>query len=450
MNTQYSFYANQKICSIYDMLIIRKGFLISDMKATGIIAEYNPFHKGHACHIAKTREITGADCVIVVMSGNFVQRGEPAIMDKYARARAALLNGADIVIELASVSAVGSAQYFAAGGVGILKNMQADALCFGSESGDITPFLTASSLLLNRKSELDPLIHKYVKGGSSYPLARSRAIQQDSESTALLSDTKQPVDLAELSNLFCLPNNILGLEYCMEIILQNAAITPFTIKRTDSGYHDTTLHGQFASASAIRNAINANNAAFLDFLPENTHDFIKEYFNCYPPVFINDFSDMIRFELMKMNDMVFDQNQKSSRVADLPEFLQNKLLSHVKDAFSVTQLIEAVKSKDLTYTRISRALLHLLLGITERDYHTLKENPCPYIRVLGLNKTGQAYLAGIKKSLTCPLIVKPADYKEYLSKDIFASDIYNLVLSRKSGCKTVSDYRREIIKEQSI
>ena len=107
------------------MLIIRKGFLISDMKATGIIAEYNPFHKGHACHIAKTREITGADCVIVVMSGNFVQRGEPAIMDKYARARAALLNGADIVIELASVSAVGSAQYFAAGGVGILKNMQA-------------------------------------------------------------------------------------------------------------------------------------------------------------------------------------------------------------------------------------------------------------------------------------------------------------------------------------
>lgn len=420
------------------------------MKATGIIAEYNPFHKGHAFHIVKTREITGADCIIVVMSGNFVQRGEPAVVDKYIRTRAALRNGADIVIELPVVSAVGSAQYFAAGGIGILKNMQADALCFGSETGDIMPFLTAASLLLNRASELDALIHEYVKDGSSYPLARSRAIQQDGERTKLLSDPNQTADLAELSDLFHLPNNILGLEYCMEIKRQNTAITPFTINRTDGGYHDMALHGQFASASAIRNSISANDAVFLDFVPENTHDIIKEYFNHYHPVFIDDFSDIVRFQLMKMNDMPFRQDSENSCIADLPDFLQNKLRSHVKDAFSVTQLIKAVKSKDLTYTRISRALLHLLLGITEHDYHTLKENPCPYIRVLGLNKTGQTYLAGIKKSLTCPLIVKPADYKEYLSKDIFASDIYNLVLSRKSGCEPINDYQREIIKGLSV
>lgn len=420
------------------------------MKATGIIAEYNPFHKGHAYHIAKTREITSSDCIIVVMSGNFVQRGEPAIMDKYIRARAALLNGADIVIELPTVSAVGSSQYFAAGGVGILKSMQADALCFGSEAGDITSFLTASSLLLNRESELDALIHEYVKSGSSYPLARSRAMQQNNKTINRHPANGQTVDFAQQSALFHLPNNILGLEYCMEINRQNAVLTPFTIKRNDSGYHDTALHGQFASASAIRNAINTNNTAFLNFLPENTRDFVKEYFNRYMPVFIDDFSDMIRFQLLKMSHIAFDQYQKASHIADLPQFLQNKLLSHVKDAFSVTQLIAAVKSKDLTYTRISRALLHLMLGITEHDYHTLKENPCPYIRVLGLNKTGQAYLAGIKKSLPCPLIVKPADYKDYLSKDIFASDIYNLVLSRKSGCETINDYRHEIIKGLSV
>lgn len=419
------------------------------MKATGIIAEYNPFHKGHAYHIAKTREITGSDCIIVVMSGNFVQRGEPAIMDKYIRARAALLNGADIVIELPTVSAVGSSQYFAAGSVGILKHMQAEYLCFGSETGEITPFLTASRLLSSRKPELDVLIHEFVKEGISYPLARNRAIQ-DSEIANQLSVNEHAINLKELSAFFHLPNNILGLEYCMELERQNAVITPVTIKRTGGSYHETTLSGQFCSARAIRNAININNTAFLNFLPENTRDFVKKYFDRYTPVFIDDFSDMVRFQLMKMDHIAFDQYQKSSRIADLPEFLQNKLLSHVKDAFSVTQLIAAVKSKDLTYTRISRALLHLMLGITEHDYHALKENPCPYIRVLGLNKTGQAYLAGIKKSLSCPLIVKPADYKDYLSKDIFASDIYNLVLSRKSGCETINDYRHEIIKGPSV
>lgn len=419
------------------------------MKATGIIAEYNPFHKGHAYHIAKTREITGSDCIIVVMSGNFVQRGEPAVMDKYIRTHAALLNGADIVIELPTVSAVGSSQYFAAGSVGILKHMQAEYLCFGSETGEITPFLTASRLLSSRKPELDVLIHEFVKEGISYPLARNRAIQ-DSEIANQLSVNGHVTNLKELSAFFHLPNNILGLEYCMELERQNAVITPVTIKRTGGSYHETTLSGQFCSARAIRNAININNTAFLNFLPENTRDFVKKYFDRYTPVFIDDFSDMIRFQLMKMDHIAFDQYQKSSRIADLPEFLQNKLLSHVKDAFSVTQLIAAVKSKDLTYTRISRALLHLMLGITEHDYHALKENPCPYIRVLGLNKTGQAYLAGIKKSLSCPLIVKPADYKDYLSKDIFASDIYNLVLSRKSGCETINDYRHEIIKGPSV
>lgn len=412
------------------------------MKATGIIAEYNPFHKGHAYHIAKTREITGSDCIIVVMSGNFVQRGEPAIMDKYIRARAALLNGADIVIELPTVSAVGSSQYFAAGSVGILKHMQAEYLCFGSEAGEITPFLTASRLLSSRKPELDVLIHEFVKEGISYPLARNRAIQ-DSEIANQLSVNEHAINLKELSAFFHLPNNILGLEYCMELERQNTVITPVTIKRTGGSYHETTLSGQFCSARAIRNAINAGETAFFNFLPENTHDSVKEYFSRYSPIFFDDFSDIVRFQLMKMN-------AESHHIADLPEFLQNKLRSLVKDTLSVTQLIEAAKSKDLTYTRISRALLHMILGITLQDYHALKENPCRYIRVLGLNKTGQAYLASIKKSLDCPLIVKPADYKDYLSKDIFASDIYNLVLSRKSGCETINDYRREIIKGLSV
>lgn len=403
------------------------------MNSLGIIAEYNPFHKGHAYHIAKAREITGADCVIVIMSGNFVQRGEPAVMNKYVRTRAALLNGADIVIELPVVSAVGSARYFAMGSIGILKNMKAEYLCFGSEAGEITPFRTISGHLAAHREETDSIIHDLVREGISYPLARSRAMEQ------LLNSEESTVFLSQ-------PNNILGLEYCLEIANQNASISPVTIARAHSNYHDTRLGGHFSSAHAIRNAINSGEDAFWDSLPENTHDCIRDYFDNYAPVFIDDFTDIVRFKLTEQNRAVICRPTSSS-TADLPDFLLNKLLSAVENTVSATQLIEAVKSKDLTYTRISRALMHMILGLTDKNYANLKNNPCPYIRVLGFNKTGQSYLSAVRKELNCPLIVKPADYKEYLTEDIYASDIYNLILSRKSGRETISDYRHEIIRE---
>lgn len=398
------------------------------MNALGIITEYNPFHKGHAYHIARSRELAGADCVIAVMSGNFVQRGEPAVMDKYVRTRAALLSGVDIVIELPVVSAVGSAQYFAMGSIGALKQMQASYLCFGSEIGDIAPFDAICTLFSTHAHEIDAHIHELVKKGLSYPLARNRALEQ-------LSDSE------ELSALLNQPNNILGLEYCLEIKRQNASITPFTIKRTENNYHDTGLDGQFCSARALRDALYTGENALWDFLPENTHSLIKDYLSRYTPVFMDDFTDIVRFKLMEL------KNVSANSAADLPDFLLNKLLSAVENASSVTRLIETVKSKDLTYTRISRALMHLILGLTEEHYAGLRDKPCPHIRVLGFNETGRSYLAAVKKDLTCPLIVKPADYKEYLTKDIYASDIYNLILSRKSNRETVSDYRHELIKE---
>lgn len=404
------------------------------MNSLGIIAEYNPFHKGHAYHIAGARELSGADCVIVVMSGNFVQRGEPAVIDKYIRTQTALLNGADLVIELPVVSATGSAQYFAKGSIAVLKELQTRYLCFGSEAGDMAPFYTASGLLTTHSEEIDHRIHMLVKEGISYPLARARA-------------TEQFMDSKELCSFFNQPNNILGLEYLLEIKKQNASITPLTIKRTGNHYHDTELSRSYSSASAIRNAFAADDDALWDNLPENTHECIRSYFNQYPPVFWDDFTDMVRFKLLSRSGSSAAQpHTLLSPTADLPDYLLNKLLCKVRDVRSVTQLIEAVKTKDLTYTRISRALLHLILDITENDYEKLKENPCPYIRVLGFNETGRAYLSSVKKGLSCPLIVKPADFKEYLTEDIYASDIYNLILSRKSGCQTVNDYQHEIIK----
>lgn len=407
---------------------------MKSLNALGIIAEYNPFHKGHAYHIARSRELSGADCVIVVMSGNFVQRGEPAVMDKYIRTRMALSNGADLVIELPVISATASAQYFARGSIGILKELKANYLSFGSEAGEITPFLTAANLLTKNSSEIDRTIHALVKEGISYPLARARAIEQIIHSR-------------ELTSFFDQPNNILGLEYLLEIEKQHAPMTPLTIKRTGNHYHDTKLSHTYSSASAIRNALAADNEAFWDTIPENTHDFICSYFDKYTPVLWDDFTDIVRFRLLSYADTDITHRKTSlSQTADLPDYLLNKLLSRVRDAGSVTQLIEAVKTKDLTYTRISRALLHLILNITESDYQKLKENPCPYIRVLGFNETGQAYLSSVKKEVSCPLIVKPANFKEPLAEDIYASDIYNLILSRKSGRRTISDYQHEIIK----
>ncbi len=407
---------------------------MKSMSSLGIIAEYNPFHKGHAYHIKKSRELSGADCVIVVMSGNFVQRGEPAVIDKYIRTEMAVSNGADLVIELPVVSATASAQYFARGSIGILKELKADYLSFGSEAGDITPFLTAVSLLTKNSSGIDHTIHTLVKEGISYPLARSRAIEQN-------------INDKELTSFLNQPNNILGLEYLLEIKKQDASMIPLTVKRLGNHYHNTELNHELSSASAIRNALAAENEALWDAIPENIHDHMRSYLNKYAPVFWDDFTDIVRFRLMNYAnaDLTYTQTPLS-QTADLPDYLLNRLLSKVRDSHSVTQLIEAVKTKDLTYTRISRALLHLILNITEADYRKRKENPCPYIRVLGFNETGRAYLSSIKKELSCPLVVKPADYKEYLTEDIYASDIYNLILSRKSNCGTICDYRHKIIK----
>lgn len=401
------------------------------MQSLGIIAEYNPFHKGHAYHIAKSRELSGADCVIVVMSGNFVQRGEPAVIEKYTRTAAALLNGADLVIELPVISATGSAPYFAMGSIGILKELDTRYLCFGSEAGDLSLFQSAAALLNEHWDAIDDRIRDLVKKGVSYPLARSRAVEQ-------------VIHSGELSAFLNQPNNILGLEYLLEIKKQEASITPLTIKREGSRYHDTALNGSFSSASAIRNALASKDEALWNAIPENTHAAVRSYFNRYTPVFWDDFTDIVRFKLLGCSDRSISGLLPPT--ADLPDYLLNKLKAGVRDAVSVTQLIESVKTKDLTYTRISRALLHLILGITEEDYAKQKQNPCPYIRVLGFNETGSAYLSSVKKKLSCPLIVKPADFKEYLIKDIYAGDIYNLVLSRKSGRRTVSDYRHEIIK----
>lgn len=400
---------------------------MSRINAVGIIAEYNPFHKGHEYHIAQSKKITGADCTVVVMSGNFVQRGEPAIIDKYIRSNMALQCGADLVIELPVKCALGSSSYFSMGSIKILNALKVNNLCFGSEYGDLAVFTKVADLITNNSDKIDSIIHEQVKTGISYPLARNNAILQ------CIGDTV-PKDFITK------PNNILGLEYILEIKKQKADITPHTIKRIGNEYHSTEISGVFASASALRTSIFSNPVMFYDNIPSECAKILKEYFKKFKPVFIDDFTDVIFYKLMEIkNNRIFFEND----IADLPDYLLNRLLKNIESAKNVTALIESAKTKDITYTRISRALMHLLLDIKEDDYLKLKTQPCPYIRVLGFNDAGQKYLASVKKDIACPIIVKPADYKDELKQDIYASDIYNMILSHKSGTETVSDYKRQ-------
>ncbi len=400
------------------------------LRSAGIIAEYNPFHNGHIYHIRKTRELTNADCVVVVMSGNFVQRGEPAVIDKFARAYMAIHSGADLVIELPAVSATGSAQYFAKGAVAILNTLKVDTLSFGSESGNIDSLLQAAGILFDNSGTLDSLIRKYTACGLSYPAARAKAFKEcfpDEDSS-----------LFDINN----SNNILGLEYLSELIRTKSQITPVTVLRESSRYNDGQLGSTLSSALAIRNVLLSGSIPDENALPAVSLSVLEKYKSENKLVSFDDFSEIIRYKLLRLKNYPENHN-----IADLPENLLNKLFRYIFEFKNITGLIEKVKTKELTYTRISRALCHLLLDITDETYAAFNENPCKYIRVLALNDTGAAFLAQNKKLYTRPIITKAANFKELLTDDTNASDIYNLALcSRTPGSPVKCDFTTPIIK----
>lgn len=414
------------------------------MVATGIIAEFNPFHAGHSYIIEEARRETKADTIVVVMSGNYVQRGEPAFMNKYTRAHMALQNGADLVIELPTITSLGSASYFAMGGIKTLDALKVNHLCFGSENGNIHNFNNICDLFFEAKDTLDGLIRHKVQSGVSYPAARQWAMEQYLETALSSSDPA----LKNLNDFMTKPNNILGLEYLFEIKNQHCEIIPHTIKRMGSSYHDTEIDasGDFVSASALRLTLKENSEVFYANIPESCVDTAREYFDQYEPMSIDDFTDIILYKLQEIKLQRIKNPDFSVNIADLKETLLNKLLHHVDQVHSATKLIESVKSKDLTYTRISRALMHLVLNITNEEYEQHKNEPCPYLRVLGFNDNGQQYLSSIKKTTECPIIVKPADYKKLLENDLYASNLYNMILRRKSKTPVINDYQYPIRK----
>lgn len=392
------------------------------MRITGLIAEYNPFHNGHKYHIEQAKAVTGADAVIVVMSGDFVQRGMPAILPKHMRAKAALEAGASAVLELPVCYATGSAEYFAYGAVLLLEKLGCvDSICFGSECGDMELLQKAANVLVDEPAEYREALHRFVRAGDSFPLARQKAL------AAYVS----PEVLSE-------PNNILGLEYLKALARIGSKMKPYTIRRVYSQYHDTDLQEEFSSATAIRKQILSGNMEVLaGQVPVKFLTDLQEA--C--PLHANDFSLLLKYRLL------VETKESLLAYADVSEDLANRIINRRNQFQNFEQFCLLLKTREITYSRISRALTHILLGLKNGD-----DTGIHYAHVLGFCKRDRAVLAQIKRDGEVPMLTKLTAARtlddaaqKMLATDAFASDLYESVVSDKYGTKFVNEYEKEII-----
>lgn len=415
------------------------------MKAVGLVTEYNPFHNGHLYHLNKAMELTGADISVAVMSGDFVQRGEPAVLDKYTRASMALNSGVNLVIELPVNYAVSSAESFAAGALKVLDYIKADSIAFGSESGDIERLSKLAYILCDNEDMLYKEISKCTANGISYAAARQKTVEKltDKDTAAILTSS----------------NNILAVEYLKAIIKNNYAIKPYTIKRQGDSYNDTDIMSDYASATALRGKLKADNIS--KYIPVKAGLILSSNTNYIYP------DDITEALFTRLLDILFassyDKNVFIENVMKYPDVnkeIAGRLYKSAMDmitrtvphgagskdneAFSFGSLCEHIKTKEVPLSRIKRALVRITLGLDKK--HMEKYSNEPYIRVLGFDKKGQEYLSYIRKTVEVPLITKTADYKEMLLDDIHAANIYNMIAAGKYGVKELGDYVKNPIR----
>ena len=388
------------------------------MHVTGLITEYNPFHNGHLFHLKKARETAGADYTAVGMSGSFVQRGAPAVFDKYSRTRAALLSGADLVFEMPAPFSTASAREFASYAVALFTALGAvDSICFGSECGEIEPILRAARLLNEESEPFKKRLQDFLKEGKTFPEARSAALAEEG---------------AEEAKLLSSPNNILGVEYCQAVLRQRSPLSCFTIKREGNGYHDPSLNGALGSALAVRQALQSGTdvQALRFLLPDPSFDSVCRSI----PVFLDDFSGLLNYRLLT--------EQEPERYAEIRPELAARIKKLAPGFASFDQRIKELKSRQLTYTGVSRGLIHLILGIEQRQMDLFKEAGfAPYARILGFRKSAAPLLRRIKENSSIPVISKLAGAEKRLDPagaamlacEIQSSHLYQNVRCEKAA-----------------
>jgi len=397
------------------------------MKINAIIAEYNPFHNGHKYQLADAKKKTGADYTIIAMSGNFMQRGAPALVEKYTRAKMALENGADLVLELPLCYAASSAEYFATGAVTLLDKLGVvNYLCFGSECGDINILGEIAQILLQEPDEFSCALRRLLQQGLSYPTARTQALLVYSPS------------LSSHKDVLASPNNILGIEYLKALLHRKSTIVPFTTKRVGSDYHDKRFGEYQCSALAIRQALLSGQeiSVLSDQMPESAYELLREALLQAAPMYSNDFSALLHYKLLMESDAGYSQYADIS--SDLSDRIRKNLYRFI-DFHSFCQLL---KTKDMTYTRISRCLLHILLDMKKNDLTDYKQlDYVPYARVLGFRKAAAPLLGAIKEHSSIPLVTKLADAEgqlkpeayQMLQRELRQGSIYESVRASKAG-----------------
>lgn len=409
------------------------------MKVNGIIAEYNPFHNGHKYHIEDAKKRNGADYTIVVMSGNFVQRGTPALLDKYTRTRMALSCGADLVLELPICYAVSSAEYFATGAVALLDKLGVvDHLCFGSECGELAPLQKIADILADEPSEYVDMLRSNLRQGYSYPTARTWALIQYAPSLSMDKDA--------LSS----PNNILGIEYLKALKRRGSSILPDTTLRMGADYRDKRLGENPCSALALRQAILAGQD--IDFLkeemPDEAYRIMADSLQEVEPVVVNDFSIQLQYKLL------LEKSKGYCEYLDVSPDLSDRIRNKLCDFGSFLDFCDRLKSKDMTYVRISRCLIHILLNLDSATMEAVKmADYAPYARVLGFRKDASPLLSEIQEKASIPVITKLADAKKQLDesalsilqKELCMNDVYLSAAAIKTGQSMANEYSTPIV-----
>lgn len=434
------------------------------MKTAGIIAEYNPFHKGHEYQIRYTKEKLKADYVIVAMSGDYVQRGTPALISKHARAEMALRCGADLVLEMPVSISTASAEAFAMGGVSLLNSLGVvDMLCFGSESGEISALRELAEILVEEPEEYKKLLKSFLSEGLTFPAARSQALTEFFKNPRNFSgddfDGVLTPLLNEVTQILNTPNNILGIEYCKALLRLNSWIRPVTIRREGMGYHETTVpEGNstvpspdlqsptdfFASATAIRNLILQDSPdpdTLASQIPEQAFPIFQKAVNSGEFLTENSLDSILSYCLMKEN------GKNLSSYLDVSEDLARRIINQQNLLLSFSQSVSVLKTRELTQTRIQRALLHIILNIHTAPTQT------PFARVLGFRRESSELLSQIKQHSLIPLITKLADAQnlldsegnQILSETVFSSNLYEKLLCLKTGRKFCHESQKQLI-----
>lgn len=410
------------------------------MKTTAIIAEYNPFHNGHQYQIEETRRQTGADFILVLMSGDFVQRGAPALCNKYIRAKMALLCGADAVIELPCLYALSSAEFFAGGAITLLNQLNViDTLSFGSESGDLSHLQECACFLTRNSKQIDSQISVFLKKGFPYPTARAKAMSES---------------FPDFHSVFSTPNNILGLEYCKTLLASESAIRPFTLKREGGEYHNVSFpdgRSLFASASAIRSALKDAPETIKEYVPTDVYQLLLNNQLLTSPFTEDAFSELLHYKLLT------ESNQGFSMYLDCTPDLSDRICRHLSQFTGFSSFCKLLKSKEITYTRISRVLMHILLNIkTPESFKapfSQRELFVPYARLLGFRRDASPLLSSIKKSSSIPLLSKLADAGSLLDErafhllqqDILCASVYEAASFYHTGKAPLNEMKQSPI-----